>query len=354
MSSVVFRSVSKSYREVRALDRLDLVVEAQSFTVVCGPPKSGKSALFRSLVGLESIDEGIIELAGQDITHAPPARRPIGYVPQSFALYPHFTVYQNIGYPLTLANVARDEIARRIDRAAGILSIGHLLNKTPDQLSGGEKQRTAVARGLLKNASVFVLDDPLVGLDYKLREQLMDDLKSLREELKATFLYATSDSLEALTMAQRLVVLDRGRVVQHDDADSVYHQPSHLRSLELIGFPHANIINGQADAGGRFISEALNFQLPRPVRAGAVAIGFRPEAIKPEAGRTVEGRCRVRLIENLGGELVVHVDAKGSPLIMSFPVSERAVPAFDSEIPFGLELGDILLFDPADGRRLSD
>ena len=124
-----------------------------------------------------------------------------------------------------LAHVARDEIARRRARAAGILSIGHLLNKTPDQLSGGEKQRTAVARGLLKNASIFVLDDPLVGLDYTLREQLMDDLKNLREELKATFLYATSDSLEALTLAQRLVVLDRGRVIADGTPAEIRNDP---------------------------------------------------------------------------------------------------------------------------------
>ncbi len=247
MSSVAFRSATKTYHGAPALNELDLEIESESLTVLCGPPKSGKSVLFRVLVGLEKLDRGKIEVDGQDIAVLPPAMRPIGYVPQSFALFPHLTVYDNIAYPLKLARVARGEIARRVDRAAGILSIGHLLKKTPDQLSGGEKQRTAVARGLLKNAKLFVLDDPLVGLDYKLRERLMDELKDLRAELKATFLYATSDSLEALTMAQKLVVLDRGRVVQHGDADEVYHQPQHLRSLELIGFPQANILQGVSD-----------------------------------------------------------------------------------------------------------
>ncbi|MGO9810479.1 MAG: ABC transporter ATP-binding protein, partial [Isosphaeraceae bacterium] len=190
MSSVAFRAVSKTYRGGAALDRFDLVVERESLTVICGPPGSGKSVLFRLLVGLETPDTGSIEIDGHDIAGLSAAQRPIGYVPQSFALYPHLRVYDNIAYPLTLARVPKDEIARRVDRAAGILSITHLLNKMPDQLSGGEKQRTALARGLLKEASLFVLDDPLIGLDFKLRERLMDELKSLRQELKATFLYA--------------------------------------------------------------------------------------------------------------------------------------------------------------------
>jgi ABC-type sugar transport system ATPase subunit len=351
MSSVAFRSATKTYHGAPALNELDLDIDSESLTVLCGPPKSGKSVLFRVLVGLEKLDRGKIEVDGQDIAVLPPAMRPIGYVPQSFALFPHLTVYDNIAYPLKLARVARDEIARRVDRAAGILSIGHLLKKTPDQLSGGEKQRTAVARGLLKNAKLFVLDDPLVGLDYKLRERLMDELKDLRAELKATFLYATSDSLEALTMAQKLVVLDRGRVVQHGDADEVYHHPQHLRSLELIGFPQANILQGVSD-GKTIKAGPLRFDWASEAPVGAVAVGFRPEALKPESGLGVEGRCRVAIVENLGGEYVIHVEQAGAPMVMSFPVTERPAPFFDAEIPFSIAPADILLFDPSSGRRL--
>jgi ABC-type sugar transport system ATPase subunit len=352
MSSVAFRSVSKAYRGTLALDRFELTVEPESFTVICGPPRSGKSVMFRLLVGLERPDSGAIEIDGKDITTLSAAQRPIGYVPQSFALYPHLKVFDNIAYPLRLAGVARDEIARRVDRAAGILSIGHLLGKTPDQLSGGEKQRTAVSRGLLKNATLFVLDDPLAGLDYKLRERLMDDLKSLREELKATFLYATSDSLEALTLAQRLVVLDGGRAVQHGDPVGVYDEPLRLRALELIGFPRANVVLGVA-AGNRVTAGPLTFLAPRAVRDGAIVVGFRPEAIKPATGRGIDGRCRIQLVENLGSEFVIHVDAGGKPLTMSFPVAGRTPPALDSEIDFSIDPLDIVLFDPTDGRRLA-
>ncbi|MBE7186250.1 MAG: ABC transporter ATP-binding protein, partial [Methylobacterium mesophilicum] len=173
--TVAFQSVTRTYKGRNALDGFELAVEPQSFTVICGPPAAGKSVLFRLLVGLEKPDAGRVLLAGRDITNLAPAERAIGYVPQSFALYPHLTVADNMAYPLRLAKAPREEVERRVDRAAGILSIRHLLGKTPDQLSGGEKQRVAVARGLLKDARVFVLDDPLVGLDYKLRERLMDE-----------------------------------------------------------------------------------------------------------------------------------------------------------------------------------
>jgi multiple sugar transport system ATP-binding protein len=351
MSSVAFRAVSKTYRGGAALDRFDLVVERESLTVICGPPGSGKSVLFRLLVGLETPDTGSIEIDGHDITGLSAAQRPIGYVPQSFALYPHLRVYDNIAYPLTLARVPKDEIARRVDRAAGILSITHLLNKMPDQLSGGEKQRTALARGLLKEASLFVLDDPLIGLDFKLRERLMDELKSLRQELKATFLYATADSLEALIMAQRLVVVDSGRVVQHEDAIRVYDEPRHLRSLELIGFPRANVLRGVA-AGNRISAGPLGFVVAGSVRDGAIVVGFRPEAIKPATGRGIEGSCRIRLVENLGGEYVIYVEAGGEMLTMSFAVADGAALPIDSEIPFTIDPRDMLLFDPVDLRRV--
>jgi len=351
MSSVAFRAVSKTYRGGAALDRFDLVVERESLTVICGPPGSGKSVLFRLLVGLETPDTGSIEIDGHDITGLSAAQRPIGYVPQSFALYPHLRVYDNIAYPLTLARVPKDEIARRVDRAAGILSITHLLNKMPDQLSGGEKQRTALARGLLKEASLFVLDDPLIGLDFKLRERLMDELKSLRQELKATFLYATADSLEALIMAQRLVVVDSGRVVQHEDAIRVYDEPRHLRSLELIGFPRANVLRGVA-AGNRISAGPLSFVATDSVRDGAIVVGFRPEAIKAATGRGIEGSCRIRLVENLGDEYVIHVEAGGEMLTMSFAVADGTALPIDSEIPFTIDPRDMLLFDPVDLRRV--
>lgn len=352
MSAVSFRGVGKAFRGRPALDAVDLDIRPGSFTVLCGPPKSGKSVLCRVLVGLETPDAGSVSVGGRDITRLSPAARPIGYVPQSFALYPHFTVAANIAYALTLAGAPREEVRRRVDRAAALLSITHLLGKTPDQLSGGEKQRTALARGLLRDADVFVLDDPLVGLDYKLRERLMDELKALRQDLGATFVYATSDSLEALTMAQDLVVMDAGRVVQHGDAIRLYDDPRHLRALELVGFPRANVIPG-AVRDGMLAAGPLRVAA-RGLADGAVAVGLRPEALRRGSGAGLDGVGRVTLVENLGGELVVYLEADGTPLVMAYPIAGEEDPAAQAAMPFTVDPADLLLFDAATGGRLPD
>ena len=350
-----FRNITRRYGRMTALDELSLAVEPESFTVLCGPPQSGKSVLFRIFVGLEKPDSGQILLGGRDIAGDPPADRPIGYIPQNFALYPHQTVAQNMAYPLTLARFPKDEIARRVDRTAGILSITHLLKKTPDQLSGGEKQRVAVARGLLKDAQIFVLDDPLVGLDYKLRERLMDELKALRQELKATFLYATSDSLEALTMAQRLAVIDAGRIVQVDAVDTVYHDPSHARSLDLIGFPHANLIAGRV-AGACVEAGPLRLPVGGLEDGREIVVGLRPEHIRlvepSEKGRGITLPARVTLVENQGGEVVVNLDADGQPLTLALLAMEASVPDIDSSVEIAVDPKDALFFDGKSRERL--
>lgn len=351
--ALAFEGVSKRYGGTVALDAFDLTVEPQSFTVLCGPPASGKSVLFRIVVGLEKPDAGAIRIDGRDIVGDPPALRPIGYVPQSFALYPHLSVAANMAYPLTLARVGRAEIVERVARTADILSIGHLLQKTPDQLSGGEKQRVAVARGLLKNAAVFVLDDPLVGLDYKLRERLMDELKTLCEDLKATFLYATSDSLEAMTLADRLVVIDAGRIVQHDTAEAVYHRPVHARALDLVGFPHANLVPARI-VEGRIEAGPLAFAA-NGLPVGAITLGLRPEAItraELAAPGSAAFTARVSLVENLGGEAVVYLDAGGQALTMALPLSDGLAPEMGSEIALAVHPSDAMLFDAATGARI--
>ena len=247
MSRIRFEAIAKSYRRQVALD--DVSVEAQSgrLTVLYGPSRAGKSVLMRLLVGLEAPDSGRILFDETDITAQLAAARTIGYVPQSFALFPHMSVFDNIAYPLLLQSVKSDEIRARVGQVAEMLRITPLLDKYPNQLSGGEKQRTAIARGTLKNASIFALDDPLAGLDFKLRESLMDDLKDMRAELGATFLYATSDPLEALTVAERLVVLDAGRIVECGEVENIYHSPFRLRTAELVGYPPCNVLRGKVE-----------------------------------------------------------------------------------------------------------
>lgn len=342
--AVMFEGLTKTYKTARALADVSVTVEEGSFTVFCGPPQSGKSTLFRTLVGLERPDSGRVILNGEDVTDWPAAARPVGYVPQSFALYPHFTVAENIGYPMRLAGAPRKAIDAQVEKTAATLSITHLLKKTPDQLSGGEKQRVAVARGLSKDAHTFVLDDPLVGLDYKLRERLMDDLKALRAELDATFLYATSDSLEALTMASRLVVLDAGCVIADGPVEEVYDQPAHWRAMELVGFPRANIFRGTIADG---VVTAGPVRLPTAVEGNCpVIVGVRPEAVVMDGAGAP---AIVTLVEDLGGERVVYLDAGGHELRTASPV-HGANPKEGDALAFSLV--DVLLFDAENGRPL--
>ena len=353
MSRIRFEGLTKAYRGAVALDRVDLDVAPGSFTVLCGPPRSGKSVLFRLLAGLERPDAGRILFDGQDITAVPAAERTLGYVPQSFALFPHLSVFDNIAYPLALQGVARPEIARRVAEAAELLRIGALLQKRPAQLSGGEKQRAAIARGILKNADIFILDDPLVGLDFKLREQLMDDLKEMRRALSATFLYATSDSLEALTVAQDLAVLDAGRLLEAGPAASVYLRPAHVRSAELIGFPRCNVVPGVV-ADGRCTTAAASFPLAGPVAPGPVLVAIRPEHLLPAGEARADGVGEVTLIEDLGAEGVVYFTTAGQNLVTLLPAAQAAALDLGSRFAYVLRPGTAALFSPATGGRVGE
>ncbi len=301
MSHIRLDGIAHSYGGAAALDCIDLDIAARRLTVLCGPAAAGKSVLLRLLVGLERPTRGRILLDGRDITDLAAASRSIGYVPQSFALFPHMSVFDNIAYPLAQQGVGRAEIARRVAQVAEVLRIGPLLRKQPSQLSGGEKQRSAIARGMLKNADLFLLDDPLVGLDFKLRESLMDDLKAMRAELGATFLYATSDSLEALNMAEDLVVLDRGRVVDANAVSAVYHAPRHVRAAELVGFPRCNLLPGTLEAG-LCRTGLLDFPVAASGR-GEVIVALRPEHIVHGPGPADAQPGTVRLLENSGSRV---------------------------------------------------
>jgi len=218
MSIVELHNVSKSYGRKQVLRNISLTVQAGEFMVVYGLPVSGKSVLVRLITGLEKPDTGSVMLRGQDMTHFAPGDRNLGYVPQSFALYPHYSVYDNIAYPLTLAGAKKNEIDAEVQRAAKLLKIENFLDRKPDQLSGGQKQRVAIARGLVKRTEVFVLDDPLVGLDFKLRERLIEDLKATQEHLKITFIYTTSEAVEATQLATTIAIMHHGEIVSDPDA----------------------------------------------------------------------------------------------------------------------------------------
>lgn len=367
-AAISFAGVTRCYGAVAALEGVDLDVAAGRVTGLCGPPGCGKSVLLRLLVGLEAPDAGRILIGGRDVTRLAPGERPVGYVPQSFALYPHLSVFDNVAYPLALRRVAREEVRRRVERVAGLLGLDGLLGKRPAELSGGQKQRTALARGLVREAAVYVLDDPLVGLDFKLRERLVDDLRRLRAEVEAAFLYATSDPLEALAIADDVAVLDGGRVVEHAPADALYHAPRRLRSAELVGFPRCNVVPGRLGPDGRCETALGAFSVASDgaasLDAGEVAVAVRPEHLQLADG-AVPGLLSVsgivRLVEDLGAEVLVHFDLPGQGsgaaddtgalvTVIAAAAMPRGGLGPDAPLRLTLRPSDLAVFGPSGAR----
>ncbi|MGQ9887777.1 MAG: ABC transporter ATP-binding protein [Aggregatilineales bacterium] len=347
--AVEFRGVSKSYGRAVIVHDLNLSVYANTFHVIFGAPACGKSTVLRLLTGLDKPDHGEIWMRGQNVTRATPGQRNIGYVPQSFALYPHYSVFDNIAYPLKLMGVSARDATPVVQRAAEQLKISHLLGKRPDQLSGGEKQRVAIARGIVKNTNIFVLDDPLTGLDFKLREQLFDDLRQMRAALGATFIYTTSDALETLMLAERISILDAGCVVEAGELETVYAQPQHVRTMKLLGFPEANLFSGTLD-GGLCRTPLFDFRaaLANGSAPAQVSVAVRPQdiVINPPAGSALKTfPADIVLVEDIGGEIVVYLEAAGLPLTAVVRHSDMGDPS-EGRATAGIDPKRLFLYGP--------
>ncbi len=361
MIAAEFRHISKRYGRLAVLQDVNLSVEAGSFTVLYGPPACGKSVLVRLLTGLEQPDSGQILLRGEEATHLPPGERNIGYVPQSFALYPHYNVFDNIAYPLRLSRMPKAQVEPIVQRAAAMLKIEPLLTKTPDQLSGGEKQRVAIARGIVKETEIFVLDDPLTGLDFKLREQLIDDLKQMQESLGVTFIYTTSDAIEALMLAENVAILDQGRILESGPLETLYWQPQRAQTLALLGFPQVNFLDGrlEEEAGGLWCQTPL-FRFPVQLEGDgqashpqAVRAAVRPQDLLldgPNGEGVLTCPAQVLLREDLGGEMIVYLEAQGIPLT-TVVRHENAHLVAEDRVTLAVAPESLFLFDQ-EGARL--
>jgi ABC-type sugar transport system ATPase subunit len=307
--------VFKSYGRTTVLQGVTLTVNSGDFYVVTGPPSSGKSVLLRAILGLDRIDGGSVMLNGKDVTDTGPQGRGIGYVPQSFALFPNKSVRDNITYPMRLDKVDKVTMAETLERVSDLLGISDLLDKRPDQLSGGQKQRVAIARGLAKQTDFFVLDDPLVGLDFKLRERLIDDLKRTRSALGVTFLYSTSDALESLLLASRVGILADGQIVDEGDLERVYDDPRQSAAMRSLGFPEANIVD--ATMSGSTASCVLgDFPVSIEGSPGSVLLGIRPEHIRigSSGAGAVSSTATVLFTEDIGGSEIVYLRVDDTPI----------------------------------------
>jgi len=324
MASVELVGVGKSYGAVNVIPNIDLTLEDGELTVFVGPSGCGKSTLLRMIAGLENISAGDVLIDGRRVNDATPTDRGIAMVFQNYALYPHMTVRQNVGFPLKMAGLSRSEIDRRVEAAAGSLQLSALLDRKPAQLSGGQRQRVAIGRAIVRQPQVFLFDEPLSNLDAELRVQMRLEIARLHRELAATMIYVTHDQIEAMTLADKIVVLRAGRVEQAGKPTELYHDPDNSFVAGFIGSPKMNFlkarVSGETDGGVRLTlpdfgdaSVTLAVSGPRPAIGEEMLVGVRPEHFG-ERGDAIL-RTEVEVVENLGGTAYAYVRGAGGTML---------------------------------------
>jgi multiple sugar transport system ATP-binding protein len=317
LTAVVLQHLSRRYHETTAVDSLDLQIADKEFVVLLGPSGCGKTTILNMIAGLDAPTSGHILFDGRPIEHVLPEKRNVAMVFQNIALYPHKTVYENIAFPLRMARIARAETDERVRAAARLLRIGDLLNRRPHELSGGQRQRVALGRAAVRNPVVFLFDEPLSALDATLRGEMRVEIKKLHERLGSTFIYVTHDQVEALTMADRIAVMDAGKLRQFGTPEEVYRRPANISVARSIGSPGMNLITGRpAESAGKVLFQGSGMTIPlddamaAAARAhqGALTLGVRPEGLSINAtGLPLLGDGRVYAIEPLGSDQFVDV-----------------------------------------------
>ena len=376
MASVALKGICKSFDTTQVLSDIDIEIADGEFVTLVGASGCGKSTLIRIIAGLEQQSAGSVEVGGRAIDHLRPHERRVAMVFQSYALYPHMNVASNIAVPLSMQRLSlwerlplvkhlsprrrsvMREIMKEVDAVAAQLQIEKLLARRPAQLSGGQRQRVALGRAMVRHPDVFLMDEPLSNLDAKLRVHMRSELAELHARLGATFVYVTHDQIEAMTMSNRVAMMDAGRILQLGTPSELYSRPSNLKVAQFIGSPAINVLPGHVDAAGRIVVAGVaipsDVSLPEGDR---VSVGIRPEAILPvdaaHAPRDVVCiGARLRRIENLGAEYMVHCDVDGldgNVVICRVP-ADRA-PMVDGAITLAFPPHACHVFD-APGQRI--
>ncbi len=347
--TVVLDAVSKSFGSVKVLHELSLEVQDGEFLVLLGASGSGKSTALRMIAGLETVSEGRISISGRDVTDALPKNRDVAMVFQSYALYPHKTVAENIGYPLKIRRMNRAEIDSQVREVAAQVRIDELLERFPRELSGGQRQRVALARAMVRRPSVFLMDEPLSNLDAKLRGHMRAELKHMQHELGITTIYVTHDQVEAMTLAHRVALLEGGRLQQLAAPKTIYEDPGNLFVAQFIGSPPMNVAHGRLDAGTFVIGEDRVATGGTETVTNAV-IGLRAEdcqVVTPE-----DGAIRAQLFANeLIGDHTL-VTAKVGDDMVSIKAPKEFEAGFDEAIGIAFETEKLYLFDKDTGARI--
>ncbi|MGY6547669.1 MAG: ABC transporter ATP-binding protein [Roseinatronobacter sp.] len=354
MSGVNLTSVIKKYGETQVIHGVDLAVEPGEFCVFVGPSGCGKSTLLRMIAGLEETSDGQIRIGARDVTRLDPAQRGVAMVFQTYALYPHMSVAENMGFGLKMNGHPKAEIREKVGRAAEILKLGPYLDRKPKALSGGQRQRVAIGRAIVRGPEVFLFDEPLSNLDAELRVEMRVELARLHREIGATMIYVTHDQVEAMTLADKIVVLRAGRVEQVGAPLDLYRDPDNLFVAGFIGSPAMNLLPAELAEGGLRIAalgaEVIAARLPGHAPRKLVA-GFRPQSLHLDTGETHV----VEMTEALGGVSFIHlapVDAGAdAPRLLVETTGETVMPV-GARCALRPDLDKIYLFDAETGQRL--
>mgnify|MGYP003873767499 FL=1 len=353
MVRVKLVNLCKYFGKVKAVDNLNLEIKDGEFVALLGPSGCGKTTTLLMIAGIYKPTKGYIYFDDQIVNDLPPKDRNIGMVFQNYALYPHMTVYENIAFPLKLKKLPKKEIDKRVREVARFLRIEELLDRKPGQLSGGQQQRVALARALAKRPQLFLMDEPLSNLDAKLRVVMRAELKRLQKELKITTIYVTHDQVEAMTMADRIAVMNKGRLQQYGEPHELYNRPANVFVAGFIGTPPMNFLEGSLiDKGDTMIIDFGSFsvKLPQDIAetlrkinvSGEVIFGIRPEDVLIGDQGELEGE--VYVVEPLGKDMIVHINLGGDKIIRAISTVEKA-PLMGSKIKVSFNMRKIHIFD---------
>ena len=344
MAKVELRNITKIYDKKKVIDNVSLTIEDKEFLILVGSSGCGKSTILRMIAGLEDITDGEIFIDGKCVNNVPPKDRDIAFVFQSYALYPHMSVYENLAFPLKMKKVSKEEIDKKVKETAEKLDLTELLDRKPKQLSGGQRQRVALGRAIVRQPKVFLMDEPLSNLDAKLRIQMRAEIKKLHEELKTTFIYVTHDQTEALTMGDRIAIIDKGVIQQTDSPDNIYNKPKNTFVGGFLGAPAMNFIETKIENGEISVNGAI-FRLKDNQKAligerKEVLLGVRAENMSVE-NSDFQFSAPITISEMLGSEKVVYFLANNCNCAARL----SAKHSVEKEMTFKVNSDDFLFFD---------
>ncbi len=351
MSKVTLKNVVKKYDTKTIINNVSLDIKDKEFLVLVGSSGCGKSTILRMIAGLEDITAGEVFIDNKCVNNIHPKNRDIAFVFQSYALYPHMTVYDNIAFPLKMQGLKKTEIDLKVKEAAEILNLSDYLQRKPKQLSGGQRQRVALGRAIVRNPKVFLMDEPLSNLDAKLRVQMRSEIKKLHKKLQTTFIYVTHDQTEALTMGDRIVVLDKGIIQQIDTPEKIYYDPDNTFVGGFLGSPSMNFIKTEIKNNCIFFNDkAIKLTEKQKDIIGnnsSIIVGIRPEKME-QSNYNLELTVNVDIIEMLGSEKIVYFNVNGEKCAAKVDAQKY----FENTIELKLNTNDFLFFDIETKERL--